>query len=162
MSNFLRNFHIFGHIFLAVSIFLFWPTKARETNVWQFLIRSNFQIMNIWSCLSIISFYFHPLDVVHPVALAHIPSVTDPLSNALSEKPRASVQIYTYRHAHTARHGTCFLPLESHSFSHFQERNWSFEYEKEGKIPESIWGASAHLFEALTIPPLSSLVSVMK
>ena len=70
MSNFLRlerNLHIFGHIFLAVSIFLFWPTKARGTNVRQFPTRSNFQIMNISSCLGVISFYFPPLEVVYPV-----------------------------------------------------------------------------------------------
>ena len=70
MSNFLRlerNLHIFGYIFLAVSIFLFWPTKARGTNVRQFPTRSNFQIMNISSCLGVISFYFPPLEVVHPV-----------------------------------------------------------------------------------------------
>ena len=70
MSNFLRlerNLHIFGHIFLAVSIFLFWPTKVRGTNVRQFPTNSNFQIMNISSCLGVISFYFPPLEVVHPV-----------------------------------------------------------------------------------------------
>ena len=70
MSNFLRlerNLHIFGHIFLTVSISLFWPTKARGTNVRQFPTRNNFQIMNISSCLSVISFYFPPLEVVHPV-----------------------------------------------------------------------------------------------
>ena len=70
MSNFLRlerNLHIFGHIFLTVSISLFWPTKARGTNVGQFPTRRNFQIKNILSCLSVISFYFPPLEVVHPV-----------------------------------------------------------------------------------------------
>ena len=70
MSNFLRlesNLHIFGHIFLAVSIFLFRPTKARGTNVRQFPTRSKFQIRNILSCLGVISFYFPPLEVVHPV-----------------------------------------------------------------------------------------------
>ena len=71
ICNFLRlerNLHICGHIFLAVSIFLFWPTKARGTNVRQFPTRSNFQIMNILCCFSVISFYFPPLEVVHPVA----------------------------------------------------------------------------------------------
>ena len=72
MSNFLRlerNLHIFGHIFLTVSISLFWPTKAIGTNIRQFPTRKNFQIINILSCLSVISFYFSPLEIVHPVDL---------------------------------------------------------------------------------------------
>ena len=57
----------FFPIFLAGSFFLYWRTKARGTNVRQFLTRSNFQIMNISCCLGVISFYFPPLEVVHPV-----------------------------------------------------------------------------------------------
>ena len=57
----------FFHIFLTGSFFLFWPTKARGTNVRQFPTRNNFQIMNILNGLSVVSFYFPPLEVVHRV-----------------------------------------------------------------------------------------------
>jgi len=70
MSNFFRlemNLHIYGHIFLTFFISLFRPTKAKGTNVRQFPASSHFQIKNIFCCLSVISFYFPPLEVVHPV-----------------------------------------------------------------------------------------------
>ena len=104
MSNFLRlerNLHIFGHIFLAVSIFLFWPTKARGTNVRQFLTRCNIQIMNISSCLGVISFYFPPLEVVHPVRTLAV----------FSSKPREEDTSAPYSILHTASYNksTTFL-----------------------------------------------------
>ena len=89
MSNFLRlerNLHIFGHIFLAVSIFLFWPTKARETNVGQFPARSNFWIMNILSCSGVSSIYFPPPEVVHPVLSSVKTQVICPFRVAAQKK----------------------------------------------------------------------------
>ena len=63
-----RNLHNFGRIFSTASISHFLQTKAKETNVRQFPTRGNFQILNIRSSLRGISFYFPPLEVVHPVA----------------------------------------------------------------------------------------------
>ena len=71
MRNFVTfewNLYIFDHIVLTVSISIFWLINARGTNVRQFPTRNNFLIINILSCLSVISFYFPPLEVVHPVS----------------------------------------------------------------------------------------------
>ena len=63
-----RNLHNFGRIFSTASISHFLQTKAKETNVRQFPTRSNFPILNIMSSSRGISFYFPPLEVVHPVS----------------------------------------------------------------------------------------------
>ena len=47
--------------------FSFLTNQSKGTNVRQFPTRSNFQILNIISSLRGISFYFPPLEVVHPV-----------------------------------------------------------------------------------------------
>ena len=46
------------------------PKQNKQTNVRKFPTRRNFQILNVMSSftLRVISFYFPPLEVVHPVA----------------------------------------------------------------------------------------------
>ena len=67
-----RNFHNFGCIFSTALISHFLWTKAKGLNVRQFPTRSNFQILNIMSSSRGISFYFPPLEVVHPVTEVQI------------------------------------------------------------------------------------------
>ena len=69
------NCRNYGHIFFAALISHFRQSKAKKINVRQFPTSSNFQIWIILSNLWEISFYFPPLEVVHPVWLCHCPNI---------------------------------------------------------------------------------------